>query len=168
MCCNIFVEHNLSTLKKIVLLLTIISAILLQACSTTGLFEKTEAFADHAWASSNRLNFSFNIEDTDAWYNVYAVLRHTDAYRYNNIYINITSINPGDTAITTQRSFLLANNNGWLGSAMDDIIEHRMVINDRPVKLKKGIYTVMLQQVMREDPLQNILNAGVRVEKVVQ
>ncbi len=141
---------------------------LLQACGTAGVFEKTEAFSNHAWPSSSRLNFTFDIQDTEAYYNVYFVLRHTDAYRYNNIWLSVTSFAAGDTAVTKQVPFVLANNNGWLGSAMDDIIEQRLGITDRPVKLKKGVYTVMLQQIMREDPLQNILNSGIRIEKVVQ
>ena len=144
-------------------------AALITGCNTIGVFEKTEAFGTHTWASSNTLNFNFDITDTAAFYNVYVVLRHTDAYGYNNIYINITSINPGDTAVTRQHNFILASNSsGWNGAAMDDVIEHRLPVNNTPIKLKKGNYTVKMQQIMREDPLQNILNAGVRVEKVVQ
>lgn len=76
---------------------------------------------------------------------------------------------PGDTATTVQQNFKLGDNRlGWLGTTMDDVIEHRMLITNKPVKLKKGNYTFQLQQVMREDPLQNILNAGIRVEKVIQ
>jgi len=143
--------------------------VLIAGCNTVGVFEKTEAFSNHSWASSDSLKFNFDVDDTASLYNVYVVLRHTDAYRYNNIYINVTSINPGDTAITQQHNFILANNNsGWLGSAMDDIIEQRTAVNNTPVKLKKGTYTVLLKQIMRDDPLPNILNAGIRVEKVAQ
>lgn len=153
-------------MRKLILILILGTA--LQACNTIGVFEKTEAFANHAWPASAKLNFTFNIEDTTAFYNVYVVLRHTDAYKYNNIWLNITSVSPGDTAISRQQPFVLANNNGWLGAAMDDVIEQRMSITGRPVKFRKGVYTVTLQQVMRDDPLQQILNAGIRVEKVVE
>jgi len=141
----------------------------LQACNTIGVFEKTDAFGGHAWPSSSRPSFVFDIQDTSAYYNLYAVLRHTDAYHYNNIWLSITSIAPGDTAITMQQSFKLGDNKlGWLGTTMDDVIEHRMLITGKPVKLKKGSYTFILQQIMREDPLLNVLNAGIRVEKVIQ
>ncbi|HWB24115.1 MAG TPA: gliding motility lipoprotein GldH [Chitinophagaceae bacterium] len=137
-------------------------------CDAVGVFEQTKAFPNHAWASADTLKFNFDITDTSSFYNVFVVLRHTDAYRYNNIYLNVTSINPGDTAITKRHNFVLAGNAGWLGSSMDDIIEQRMAINSTPVKLNKGSYVVILQQIMRDDPLPNILNAGVRIEKVVQ
>lgn len=148
--------------------LFILLASLVTGCTTIGVYEKTQAFADQTWASANRLNFSFDITDTAAGYNVFVVLRHTDAYRYNNIYLNVTSINPGDSAITTRQNLTLANNSGWLGTAMDDIIEHRIAINRSALKLKKGKYQVMLQQIMRDDPLPGMLNAGIRVEKAVQ
>jgi len=154
-------------LKKIIFIGVL--AIVLQACNTIGVFEKTATFSDHAWASSNCPNFVFEIQDTSAYYNIFAVLRHTDAYHYNNIWLNISMMPPGDTATTVQQNFKLGDNRlGWLGTTMDDVIEHRMLITNKPVKLKKGNYTFQLQQVMREDPLQNILNAGIRVEKVIQ
>ncbi len=54
------------------------------------------------------------------------------------------------------------------GPAMDDIIEQRVLLFSRPTRLIAGNYTFSIRQVMREDPLQNVLNAGIRVEKVVQ
>jgi hypothetical protein len=35
-----------------------------------------------------------------------------------------------------------------------------------PAKLKKGEYSFTLQQIMREDPLQHVLNAGIRIVKI--
>lgn len=72
---------------------------------------------------------------------------------------------PNDT-LNIRREFILANNKtGWLGSGMDDIFEHRIPFNDKPARLRKGKYTFTLQQDMREDPLEHVLNAGIRVEK---
>ena len=51
---------------------------------------------------------------------------------------------------------------------MDDIIEQRLLINKQPIRLRAGTYKSSLSQIMREDPLENILNAGIRLEKVVQ
>ena len=77
----------------------------------------------------------------------------------------MTVLSPKDT-VTIHREFILSNNKqGWLGSGMDDIFEHRIPFNDKPAPLHKGKYTFTLQQDMREDPLEHILNAGIRVEK---
>ena len=49
---------------------------------------------------------------------------------------------------------------------MDDIFEHRIRITQTPFRFQKaGEYQFRLQQIMREDPLQHVLNVGLRVEK---
>ena len=90
------------------------------------------------------------------------------SYHFNNIWLDFTSSVPGRNPQTQRLNLLLANTQGWLGSAMDDIIEQRVPIFNRPTKLIAGNYSFSLQQVMREDPLRNILSAGIRVEKAVQ
>jgi gliding motility-associated lipoprotein GldH len=137
---------------------------LITSCNTLDVYEKTTAFSSHEWKSNQTLPFTFAIKDTSSLYNFYVVLRHEDSYRYKNIWLNIQVKDP-DSTYTIKREFTLADNSKWLGTGMDDIIEHRMVFNSIPISLKKGDYTFTLQQIMREDPLQHLLNAGIRVEK---
>jgi gliding motility-associated lipoprotein GldH len=132
-------------------------------------YEKTSFFPTHIWNTNNNPSFNFTITDTASLYNFFIVLRHSDAYQFNNIWINVTTIAPGDTAQVQQLNLKLGDNTkGWMGSAMDDIIEHRILITHNPVKLKSGNYTFILQQIMREDQLPNIYNAGIRVEKATE
>jgi gliding motility-associated lipoprotein GldH len=132
-------------------------------------YEKTAFFPEHEWKSSEKCNFSFNIQDTLALYNIFVIIRHEDAYHFNNIWLNIATKAPGDSIRNQQVSVQLADNKkGWLGTGMDDIFDHRVRITRNPVKLKKGLYSFTLQQNMREEPLQYILNAGIRVEKEIQ
>jgi hypothetical protein len=42
---------------------------------------------------------------------------------------------------------------------MDDIYEHRIELAETQ-SLKAGTYKFTLEQIMREDPLQNVLNVG--------
>jgi gliding motility-associated lipoprotein GldH len=134
------------------------------SCNTLDVFEKTVPFTKHEWKSGDAPSFTFDISDTTALYNMYAVIRHEDNYRYQNIWLTIQVKTP-DTTYTIKQEFPLTNNNKWAGTAMDDIIEHRMPLNAAPIGLKKGTYTFTLQQIMREDPLPHVLNAGIRVEK---
>ena len=119
----------------------IVAVYFLTSCNTLDVYEKTAAFSSHEWKSAQILPFTFTIADTSAPYNFYVVIRHEE------------------------REFPLADNTKWLGTGMDDIIEHRITFNTLPIHLKKGNYTFSLQQIMREDPLQHVLNAGIRVEK---
>ncbi len=134
---------------------------------TTGVFEKDIAIPHQQWESRFKPEISFNISDTLSLYNIYLVLRHTDAYNYNNIWINATVNEPGSPASKTGRYdlTLATNDQGWLGSAMDDIYEHRVLIQPQTRFRKPGAYHFTLEQIMREDPLKHVLNVGIRVEK---
>ncbi len=144
----------------------VICCLQLAACNSIGVFEKTVAFKKQEWAGSNKPSFSFTITDTLAAYNIYVVLRHTDAYNYNNIWMKCTRKGP-DTTYTQQVDLRLATNGqGWLGTGMDDIWEHRIPITQGPTRFRKmGDYEFTLEQVMRQEPLLHIMNAGVRIEK---
>jgi len=156
-------------------LAAIFAACSLQFAACTSLpsdvFEKNVTIPGHAWASSfkPRIDFTIQPKDTAERFNVYLVLRHSDAYQYNNIWIQGTIRKPGDTVGKSLRADLpLADNNGWKGSGMDDIYEHRVLVRDLALTSfsKPGTYSFTLEQIMRDDPLPHVLNVGVRLEKV--
>ena len=146
----------------------IIGCIFFASCninSSLNIFEKNISFSNQIWNTDNRAVFNFQVTDTTSFYNIFILLRHTDSYQFNNIWINVTAIASGDTAKTQQLNLRLGDNKKWFGSAMDDIIQQRILITQNPVKFKKGNYTFILQHIMREDDLNGILNAGIRIEK---
>jgi gliding motility-associated lipoprotein GldH len=153
-------------LKK--LLLIILSSSFFISCAKVGVFEKTAPVPSQSWWYNNKPSFTFTITDTTAAYNIYIVLRHTDAYNYNNIWLTVGSRAPGDTMRFQNINLELGNDaKGWEGSGMDDIFEIRKSITPGPVPFKKaGDYTFTISQIMRENPLKHILNVGIRVEKV--
>lgn len=162
-CSAAFTFAKTIALKRYLLLLF---SLLVFSCKELDVYEKTLPFAKHSWSTAEKPSFDFIISDTVSEYNVFVVLRHTDAYHYNNLWLNLTTIPPGDTAQTLKANLKLGDNRQWLGSSIDDIVEHRILINPTPLRFKKGSYKFILQQIMREDPLPDILNAGIRVEKI--
>jgi gliding motility-associated lipoprotein GldH len=157
-------------LKKLLLLLFAANCLQWTACSLpSDVFEKDISLPRQQWESNFRPTISFDIspEDTANLYNVYLVLRHTDAYNYNNIWIRGSVRQPGDSLVRSQRYDLsLADNEkGWTGSGMDDIFEHRIEIQHLTKFDHPGTYSFTLEQIMRDDPLKHVLNVGVRIEK---
>lgn len=144
----------------------IILCFILASCNTLDVYEKMHAFPKHEWPGNEKPSFTFTISDTASLYDIYVIFRHEDAYHFKNIWLNISTIAPKDTLKTQLVNVPLADNKkGWLGAGMDDVFDHRARITSAPVKLKQGNYTFILQQNMREEPLQFVLNAGIRVEK---
>jgi gliding motility-associated lipoprotein GldH len=156
-----------SSLKKLVYTSYLILLVsILFSCTTIDIFEKSVAIPGHEWKSSYRPSFEFNITDTTTTYNVFLVFRHTEKYNFNNIFINLYVKGPGmDSTVKIQQDVLLATNEkGWLGTGMDDVYEHRSTLASRQ-SLKAGTYIFSIEQIMREDPLQEVLNVGLRLEK---
>jgi gliding motility-associated lipoprotein GldH len=153
-------------LKKLIFLFLL--ACSLASCIKIDLFEKQAEIPSQKWFYNNVPVFTFAITDTSSLYNLYIILRHTDAYNYNNIWVKLGSQVPGDTTHFQNIALELANDaNGWQGSGIDDIFEVRKNITPGPVAFKKpGTYTFSVAQIMRENPLNHILNVGFRVEKV--
>ncbi|MFY8128178.1 MAG: gliding motility lipoprotein GldH [Chitinophagaceae bacterium] len=144
---------------------SIIFLVVLASCSTLDVYEKTSIIKNQTWYSNDTCTVNFNITDTASFYNFYFVCRHLQQYPYRNIYLQI-QVNQPDTSFLVTREFQLADNSKWLGTTIDDITEHRILFNNQGSKLKKGNYTFKINQIMREDPLPYLLNAGIRIEKI--
>ena len=98
---------------------------------------------------------------------MYFILRHTDSYHFNNIWIELTIGKPADTLRKFSLDLPLGSDaDGWEGTGMNDIWEIRKKLTAIPIRFKAiGQYNYSISHIMREDPLGGILSAGLRVEK---
>jgi gliding motility-associated lipoprotein GldH len=152
-------------LFRLFLVLVVPCALCLGSCTTVDLYEKNETIPGFKWKSSFQPEFDFTIKDSTSRYRLLLVLRHNDKYNYTNIWVNIYSQPPNDTVHKIPFDATLATNEGWLTrAAMDDIYEHRIPVTGY-IYFKPGHYHFKLEQIMREDPLENVLSVGLRMEK---
>jgi gliding motility-associated lipoprotein GldH len=151
--------------------LLLFSCLLLPAsCKKIDLYEKIVSIPKHSWQSSFKPQFAFDIKDTTVPYQLFLILRHNEKYNYNNIWLNLYTKAPDSSQVSKARYeiTLATSEKGWLGSGMDDIYEHRVALTPASEKFyfkKSGLYTFTLEQIMREDPLENVMDAGLRLEK---
>ncbi len=138
----------------------------LVACQTIPLYEQNTIHPDHQWNSAKPGKYLVNITDTSQMYKIVFVIRHHNAYHYKNIWVELNHSSAGEKAQTETFNLNLADDQkGWLGTGMDDIYDQRIPLYSKPVKLKYGTHTFTIKHTMREDPLQNILSTGIRIEK---
>lgn len=137
-------------------------------CKPIDIYEKNESIPNFKWNTNFRPSFQFNITDTTAQYQLFAVLRHNESYRYNNIWLQVGTETPGDSVRLQRVDIMLGSDDqGWRGSSMGDIWELREPLTPGPFKFKKpGTYRFTLTQIMRENPLEGMLSAGIRLERV--
>ncbi|TDW99986.1 gliding motility lipoprotein GldH [Dinghuibacter silviterrae] len=131
-------------------------------------FEKSIPIKGGAWSYAFQPSVQFNVTDTTAAYKVYVVCRHTDRYAYKNLWVFISTRQPGDTAFRKERFELTLQDNlgRWYGTGMDDIWAQQIPLYTNLHFSKTGTYTVVFQQDMRDDDLKGFLDVGLRVEKI--
>ncbi len=147
----------------------LLSFFLLGGCISSPYYQKDISIRGNAWSQDQVLRFPFVVEDTASYYHIYFLTRHTDAYPFSNIWMWVYTLEPDSQLLESRIEVPLADPAGrWLGRGMGEIWEHRMPItrNDKPMKfLKPGNYEIRFEQNMRLDPLPEILQVGLRIEK---
>lgn len=138
-----------------------------QGCIYPHRFERNVEIPGQDWAYSFMPEIRFTVTDTTSHYDVYITLRHTEAYAYRNLWLKIHTRRPGENKFRTEQlELILQDEEGrWLGKGMDDIYELRLPLFSSIRFTQKGEYVIKLEQVMRDNPLSGILNAGIRIEK---
>ena len=158
---------KLSFYKVQFLLLPVACCLFFISCKQIDVFEKNTVIPQYKWQQNFSAKGDFLITDTIAAYSIYLVLRHTDAYQYNNIWLNIGLQPPGDSLHYQKVNLQLGDDaNGWEGTGMNDIWEVRKLLNSEPRRFKQpGKYSFTISQVMRDNPLLYIMSVGLRIEK---
>lgn len=162
--------NPLHIVKKSLYFICIAFLISLTACDSLGVAEQLVSFEKQAWPAEQQPGFRFELKDTNSSYNIYFVLRHTDSYPYKNIWITYGHQYSGEKTVTFEnKNLTLADDaTGWRGAAMVDIIEQRVLLTPNPVKIQPGTSIFQVEHLMRINPLPHVLQAGVRLERIVQ
>ncbi len=154
---------------KNILLSVFVSSALFGSCIPSNTFEKNIAISHHQWHADDIKKIDFTISDTNSHYLMYAMIRHTDAYHFSNIWLEIETIKPDSTSTKQRIELPLAEVSGqWAGRGMDEIYEHKIRLSgNTSTKFDQtGDYIIKLKQLMRENPLQEMLSVGIRIERI--
>jgi len=150
-----------------------ICAISLAGCIPSPYYQKQYAVPGNAWQYAFNPSFTFSISDTAALYNLSFLVRHTEAYPYSNIWLWVYIKQPGKDSFERSRIEIpLAETSGkWMGRGMGELWEQSMPITTNSSAMmfgKPGVYEIKFEQNMRVNPLPEILQVGLRVEKTTQ
>ena len=130
------------------------------------LIDKSVAIENHDWTYVNKVRFDVNIEDVNAAYNLYINLRITGDYRYSNMFILLTQAGPDKKPVVKRYELKLATKEGeWLGSGSCNLYNYQLPVQTGYTFPAKGDYTFFIEQNMRDNPLREVSDVGLRVEK---
>ncbi|MBT8196678.1 MAG: gliding motility lipoprotein GldH [Bacteroidia bacterium] len=151
-------------IKKLIVLFAIGCAF--SSCDPNRVFEKNIKLSDHEWDKDVSLDFSVDIQDTIGLHNMYLNVRHAGYYQYRNIFLFIkTELPNGVSQIDTAECLLASPEGKWMGDGLGDIWDNQILFKKGFKFPLKGTYNFELTQAMRVNPLQGIMDAGIRIEK---
>lgn len=147
-----------------ILILTLI------ACVKGATYEKNHAFPNHSWKTNEEVTFEFDILDTTKNYQLFLMMRHTEAYPFSNIWLRVRTTLPNGQELPVRNTEIpLAETSGkWLGRGMNEIWEHKMPLtrNGAPMHFNQiGRYKMSFRQIMRRNPLPEVMSIGLHVER---
>jgi gliding motility-associated lipoprotein GldH len=120
---------------------------------------------NHNWSYANRIKNPVKIDDPSIPYNLYINLRVTGEYKYSNIFVLIRRNGPKLKGVT-RYEVKLANPDGqWLGQGSGNLYSYQVPILTDFKFPEKGTYTFEIEQNMRDNPLHEVNDVGMRVEK---
>jgi gliding motility-associated lipoprotein GldH len=131
--------------------------------------DKNDEVGNHNWIYLNKFRFDVKIDDENVAYNQYINLRITADYKYSNMFVLVTQIGPDKKSEVKRYELQLADKEGkWLGDGSGNLYSYQIPLKTGYKFPSKGIYSFYIEQNMRDNPLREVSDVGLRVEKSAQ
>ena len=148
--------------------IVLLMAWLLTGCDTNAVYKEYTDIDEGKWYIKNALTFTFEITDASVPYNIYYNLRNSLSYGYYNLYLTRYLRDVDGKLLDSRLDELLlmdAKTGKPNGDGVGDIFDHKVLMKRNYRFPKPGKYSMQIRQYMRQDPLLNVLSAGITVEK---
>ena len=142
-------------------------SVFLSSCDRSVVFEKNVKLPENRWEMNNIIKLDAEIKDTISLHNIYINVRNAGGYQFSNLYLFLNTRTPAGEEARDTIELTLADERGkWLGNGSGDIWDNRILLKSKFRFPVSGIYHFEMQQAMRVNPLPQIMDAGMRIEKV--
>lgn len=153
--------------KLLYLLPVILLSLYCSGCSDpNAIMDKSTGIDNHNWSYVNAVSYDVTIDNPNIAYNLYLNLRVTGDYKYSNLFILFHKSGPGLKPTTTRFEFKLADDEGkWLGTGSGNLYSFQTPFLTNYKFPARGVYHLTIEQNMRDNPLHEVSDVGLRVEK---
>lgn len=135
------------------------------ACGEKPYTETYMSFDDHTWRADEPLVSKFDVQDTTKFYDFLFTLRHGQDYAYSNLFIFVEVGFPNGRSLIDTLECVLADQSGrWLGNGIGDLVDHRILLNEKRMFPIKGPYELTITQAMRDSELEGVYDVGFSLE----
>ena len=145
---------------------------LLASCESPPAYVFVEEIPNGEWPAEKRFGGEFEVTDTINPHHFYVTLRNTEDYKNSNLFLFLHTHFPNGRKSKDTIECVLTDRYGrWLGSGNGFIVDHKVITNKVMYRYQKkfplsGTYSFEIEHAMRTDTLHEILDVGVRIERV--
>ena len=139
---------------------------IISACNDKNVvIDTNHEIVKHNWSYVDKVKIPVTISNTAKIYSIYLNLRHSGDYKYSNIFILVHQISPKGKVTTERKEIKLANPDGeWLGKGSGNLYSYQILFQKQIKFSDVGKYQFELEQNMRDNPLREVVDVGLRVE----
>ena len=148
-------------------ILLVLIPLLFVACDRNVVVDVYAHIDNSVWTWDDFKSYTFEIDDIESEYDILIQMRHTTDYPMTNLYLFVEVKGPSGQSLTDTINYPLAEASGkWIGKGNGNIRELRYIYRNHTKFPDKGIYSIKLEQGMR-DPRLPVSDIGIRVEKLI-
>lgn len=151
-------------LINIILFLSIF--IIFVSCDPKRVFDDNHEIYNKMWSRDSIVKFTVNITDTISVNNIYISIRNASEYPKSNIYLFVKTDGVNAFIKDTINCILADDKGRWYGSGLGDLWSHQQLYKKNIRFPRKGKYVFHIEQAMRIKDLPDIVDIGLRIERV--
>jgi len=140
----------------------------LAACQPEGRVynEHKELSPEFRWSQIDTREFEVPIDDTSIPYNLTLSFRFINGYQYNAAKVSVIETSPSGKETVNEYTLKVRDDKGeYIGEAGYDIWDSEHLVEANKKYEETGIYTYTLAHSMPDDPLLNVMDIGVILDK---
>ena len=141
-------------------------AIFLVNCGNS-IYDKTQKIQNNIWLYSQKIDFNFEISDTNQLYDIVLYLNHSREFEYQNFYtlLKVDAPNQEKSRIDTLSLELSDAVGAWYGKCSGNNCETAITFISKTAFNKTGKYNLQFEQFSRQDSLAGIQSLRLAVLK---
>lgn len=138
----------------------------LSSCNSNAIFDQNSTIKDRVWTYDQKPSYAVQVNDNTAKYNIYINLRHTSEYSYSNLFVLLHEKGSQLKDSAYRKEIPLAALDGrWLGKSAASLYSVSYLAKENFSFPDTGKYIFSIEQNMRENPLKDIVDIGIKVVK---
>ena len=128
--------------------------------------EYNKDFSTLQWEKGKKLEFTPEIKDISQSYKFTLAFRHVNGFQFKDMSVRITETTPsGKTSSKDYTIHVMKNDHEYLSDCTGDICDLESVIESDKKYNEAGKYLYIIEQTMPVDPLPNVMEFGIILEK---